>query len=147
MKFGNLVEICLWPHFGSERVKTSIKVNIKSISNESIILKSFCFSKFDGYVSFCYYMLKKRIKEIPKYDTKEFVSVSLSVFQMQCVHIIVCFDSNNNALLIKIILSSFKFLVSIGRTPPKSSKSYYSYDNWWLCLLSWGTKTVEQLVC
>ena len=66
MKFGNLVEIRLWPHFGSERVKTSINVNIKSISNESIILKSFCISKFDGYVSFCYYMLKKRIKEIPK---------------------------------------------------------------------------------
>lgn len=30
---------------------------------------------------------------------------------MQCVHTIVCFDLNNNALLIKIILSSFKFLL------------------------------------
>ena len=47
---------------------------------------------------------------------------------MQCVDIIVCFDFNNNALLIKIILSSFKFLISVGRTPPKSSKSYYSYE-------------------
>ena len=34
-----------------------------------------------GMFLFCYYMLKKRIKEIPKQDTKEFVSVSLSVFK------------------------------------------------------------------
>ena len=59
MKFGNLVEICLWPHFSSERVKTSIKVNIKSISNESIILKSFCISKFDGNVSVLLLYVKK----------------------------------------------------------------------------------------
>ena len=62
MKFGNLVEICLWPHFGSQRVKTSIKVNIKSISNESIILKSFCISKFDGYVSVLLLYAKQKNK-------------------------------------------------------------------------------------
>ena len=46
---------------------------------------------------------------------------------MLCVHVIVCFDFNNNALLIKIILSSFKFFITVGRAPPKSSKSVITH--------------------
>ena len=54
--------------FGSERVKTSIKVNINlQVMTRSIILKSFCISTFDGYVSvLLLYVKKKRIEEIPK---------------------------------------------------------------------------------
>ena len=47
--------------FGSERVKTSIKVNINlQVMTRSVILKSFCISKFDGYVSVLLLYVKKK---------------------------------------------------------------------------------------